>query len=312
MTVRSRVAAWLRGAFLDNAAIKFVSLVLALTIFILVNTGQDVVIGAYVGVSYTMPKDRVLTSERVDQVRITIKGSWRRTKRFDERELDRIHVDLTGRGDGVFQFQEDMIRLPHGLELLSITPQTMQLHFEPLTSRSVPVDARWVGQPSPGYHVVAIKPLQPTVTVRGAESAVSRVRRVSSIEVAVDGHSDDFTERASLVVPPGVELVDRAVMVEVQIAPDQAVRELTGVPVAVRPVFGTGDLTDRFTIEPATVTVTLHGTQPALEAAVEQGVTAYVKLSPDDPGGHPADVLIQAEGVAVVVSPREVDVARRK
>jgi len=126
-----KVTGWLRGAFLDNAAIKFVSLVLAVTIFILVNTGQDVDIGVTVPVRYTMPKDRVLVSERVDQVRLSIRGSWRRTKRFDEREIEPITVDMTARGDGLLLFQEDMIRLPHGLELLSIAPQSAPLRFEP-------------------------------------------------------------------------------------------------------------------------------------------------------------------------------------
>ena len=40
---------WIRAAIFDNAAIKFVSLVLAVTLFILVNTGQDVTIWIDVG-----------------------------------------------------------------------------------------------------------------------------------------------------------------------------------------------------------------------------------------------------------------------
>ena len=312
MSFGDKVTGWLRGAFLDNAAIKFVSLVLAVTIFILVNTGQDVDIGVTVPVRYTMPKDRVLVSERVDQVRLSIRGSWRRTKRFDEREIEPIHIDLVARTDGLLLFQEDMIRLPHGLELLSIAPQSAPLRFEPLVSRSVPIVVRTVGEPAPGNHVIEIEPLQETVTVRGAESAVARVERIQTIEVALDGRSDSFTTTASLVAPPGVELVDRLTPVKVTIVPDEGEQLLEAVPVAVRPVFGSGDLGERFTVSPATVQVTLHGTQPEIEAAVAQGVEVYVKLSPDDPGGRSVEVLVHAPGVGHQVDPPTVQVTRKR
>jgi YbbR domain-containing protein len=312
MSFGDRLGGWLRGAFLDNAAIKFVSLVLAVTIFILVNTGQDVDIGVTVPVRYTMPRDRVLVSERIDQVRLSIRGSWRRTKRFDEREIEPIHIDLTARGDGLLLFQEDMVRLPHGLELLSIAPQSTPLRFEPLVSRSVPIVVRTVGEPAPGNHVAETRPAQETVTIRGAESAVARVDRVQTIEVAVDGRSDSFTTTAQLVAPPDVELVDRLTPVKVTIVPDEFERALDAVPVAVRPVFGTGDLGERFTVTPATVRVTLHGTEPKIEAALAQGVDAYVKVSPDDPAGRPVEVLVRAVGVGHQVDPPTVQLARKR
>jgi YbbR domain-containing protein len=302
---------WLRAAFVDNAAIKFVSLVLAVTIFILVNTGQDVDIGVTVPVRYNMPKDKVLVSERVDQVRLSIRGSWRRTKRFDEREIEPIQIDLSERGDGVLLFQEDMVRLPHGLKLLSIAPQSVPLRFERVASRSVPVVARTVGQPAPGYHLVGAVPVQGTVTVRGAQSAVARVDRVDSIEVALDGRGESFNTTASLITPPGVELADPQVPVQVTIAADETTRQLPPVRVAVRPVFGTGDLGDRFAIAPPLVAVTLHGTPEQIERAVAAGVEAYVKLSPDDPAGHAIEVMVRAEGVGHEVAPAEVTVARR-
>ncbi len=312
MTFGQRLSGWLRGAFLDNAAIKFVSLVLSVTIFILVNTGQDVDIGVTVPIRYTMPKDRVLVSEQVDQVRLSIRGSWRRTKRFDEREIEPIHIDLTTRGDGLLLFQEDMVRLPHGLELLSIAPQSAPLRFEPLVSRSVPIAVRTVGEPAPGSHVVEVRPSQETVTIRGAQSAVARVDRVQTIEVAVDGRSESFTATASLVAPPDVELVDRLTPVMVTIAADEGERVVDAVPVVIHPVFGGGDLGDRFAVTPPAVTVTLHGTAAEIEAALAQGIEAYVKVSPDDPAGRSVEVLVRAPGVGHQVDPPSVQLTRKR
>ena len=45
---RALLRRWLRAAFVDNAALKFVAFVLALTLFILVHGDEDAVIGATV------------------------------------------------------------------------------------------------------------------------------------------------------------------------------------------------------------------------------------------------------------------------
>jgi hypothetical protein len=91
---RGAIRRWLQSAMFDNVGLKFLSIVLAVTVFLLVNTDKDREIAARVGVSYTLPEDKVLVSDRIDEVRVTIKGAWRRLRKFDEREVDRINLDL--------------------------------------------------------------------------------------------------------------------------------------------------------------------------------------------------------------------------
>src|SRR4051812_20978957 len=79
----SRVQAWLRGALLDHLPVKALALLLTLTVFLLVGSDEDREIAAHVGVSYVLPDGKVLVSKRVDEVRVTIKGPWRKIKRFD-------------------------------------------------------------------------------------------------------------------------------------------------------------------------------------------------------------------------------------
>src|SRR5262245_14540089 len=90
----------LRQAFLGNLGLKFLSLVLALTVFLLFNTDREREISARVGVSYTLPGDRVLVSERLTEVRVGLRGPWRKLRRFDERSIDRIDIDLRNAKDG--------------------------------------------------------------------------------------------------------------------------------------------------------------------------------------------------------------------
>ena len=91
---RGAVRRWLRSALFDNLGLKFLSMVLAVTVFLLVNTDKDREMTVEVGVSYTLPEDKVLVSDRIDDVRVTLKGSWRRLRKIDPRELDRVNLDL--------------------------------------------------------------------------------------------------------------------------------------------------------------------------------------------------------------------------
>jgi hypothetical protein len=112
---RSPLGRWIHSALFDNVGLKFLSMVLAITVFLLVNTDRDREITARVGVSYTLPDDKVLVSERLDEVRVTIKGPWQRLRRFDERSVDRINLDLRRAQSGEITVTPDMISLPSGL-----------------------------------------------------------------------------------------------------------------------------------------------------------------------------------------------------
>src|SRR5689334_17706877 len=108
---RSAVSRWLHGALFENVGLKALSLILAITVFLLVNTDRDREITARVGVAYTLPDDRVLVSERLDEVRVTIKGRWQRLRKFDERSLDRITLDLRRQPSGDVPITADMLEL---------------------------------------------------------------------------------------------------------------------------------------------------------------------------------------------------------
>src|SRR4051794_10547678 len=97
-------------ALVDELPLKIVSMVIAVTLFVIVRSDKDAATGAYVKVIYTLPTDRVLVSDPVGEVRVGVRGSWTRLQRFDERALDPIRVDLKDAHDGVFHFDESMVK----------------------------------------------------------------------------------------------------------------------------------------------------------------------------------------------------------
>src|SRR5215470_4681507 len=126
---RGAVRRWLRSAMFDNLGLKFLSMVLAVTVFLLVSTDKDREMTIAVGVSYTLPEDKALISERIDDVRVTIKGSWRRLRKVDPHEIAPINLDLRRTTGGEIAISPDMIHLPSGVAITSINPRYVRVAF---------------------------------------------------------------------------------------------------------------------------------------------------------------------------------------
>lgn len=302
---------WLRSAIFDNASIKIVALVLSITVFILVNTG-DAVINIRVGIVYTMPEDRVLVSNPVDSVRIAISGSWRRIKRFDEREIGRIHIDLRKQSEGEYVLDRSMFKLPPGIKLVAIDPRSIRLSFEKRESRSVPVAVPTEGKPVRGYQVSSITTTPNQVTIHGAKSAIERIETLVSTKVSLNGRTTSFTETVSLISPEKfVEIEGPAkVQVSVELSQELTTHQVKNVPVQIRGTGLTDGVLDRFSTDPATVDVILHGPLLAVEAATKEPLAAYVRVFADDVYStkqrRPEVVVELPKGIGSRVEPRSV------
>ncbi|MBI4508724.1 MAG: hypothetical protein HY698_03745 [Deltaproteobacteria bacterium] len=308
----------LRRAILDNAALKLVSFILAVTLFILVRGEKDTVKLAHMRVVYTFPEDRVLMSEPLSEIRVMVKGPWTRVKRFDEKEMDPVHVDLTKVTDGELSFQEDMLRLPPGLQVISINPSSIRLEFQKTTTKSVPVEVTLDGVPLHGYKVERTVARPEKVTIRGAKSVVDATTSVLTRRIPVEGRSSSLVERTHLApTEEHVQVVGGGpIEVELTIVEEPAQLTLADIPIEVSALSLQPSLAGRAEVTPTNATVVLRGGLNAIEAVSRHRVTAVVEAHADDAArgrGRKAPVLVQGVpmGVAVEVHPREVTLSFR-
>lgn len=307
-----------RRLFVDNAALKVVSIILAVTLFILVHGERDTIVTANIKVVYTMPQDRVLTSEPVEEVRVRIRGPWTRVKRFDERDVDPIYVDLNDVGDGELSFQEDMVRLPPGLKISSINPPVIRLAFEKLTTKQVPVSVTLEGEPARGHKVEGTTARPDRVTIRGAKSAVDRTQSVETRRLSISGKTSEMRERVSFApLEETLSVIDAVnVEVEVRIVEEQAEQILENVRVTPAVASGAA-VEDGPDVTPATVRVILRGARNVLEELDQTAIKGRVRLEPEDlliGRARKASVVLEGvpPGVTVEVTPAEVTVSGGK
>jgi YbbR domain-containing protein len=305
---RYGIRKFIHGALFENLGLKFLSMVLAITVFLLVNTDRDREISARVGVSYTLPDDKVLVSDRLDEVRVSIKGPWQRLRRFDERELERINIDLRRAQTGDVYITPDMIALPSGLRVTSIAPRTIRVVFDRRVEKIVEVQPQLVGRPMHGYVVSEVKSMPTTVKVRGAERALKMLFSVRTQEVSVDGRTEAFATDTKVMTPDDVEPADSGqVTVQIQIEEELVTRKLPGLAVRVG---GDGVDPARWQVSPAQVDITLTGTLLAVEKA-KAALAPVVRPSANDT--RPREVAVSIEGlppgIGVKISPERVKIS---
>ncbi len=303
---RSPIHGWLRGALLDNTGLKFLSMVLAVTVFLLVNTDKDREITARVGVAYRLPEDKVLVSERVDEIRVTIRGAWRRLRKFDEREVERINLDLQHASSGEIPLTSDMIKLPSGVTITSINPRFIHVAFDKRVDKVVEVVPAIAGRPQHGYVVAEAKPQPATVKLRGGEGMLAALTSIHTREIGLEGRTDSFAAETEAAPPEGVEVVGNPpINVQIRVDEELVTRKAPGLSVVVR---SDGDPA-RWRVTPAQVEVTLTGALLAVEKA-RASLVPVVKLGPDSKARE-AEVTVDGlpPGIGVKISPEHVKLA---
>lgn len=315
----SRLWGALRGTFTENLAFKLLAVILSTTLFLLVNTDRDREIMARVGVSYTLPDGKVLVSPRLDEVRINVRGPWRRLRRFDEREIDRVNLDLSRVSSGEAAITADMIKLPPGLTLVSWSPRTVPVAFEERVEKTIEVSPMVVGRPLHGYVVSEINVTPRTVRVRGAAGDLAGLAVLRTAEIRVDGRSTNLDAVVALNPPDGVEVFPPGpVSVELHLEELLVTRRLPGIAVTL-----TGDSVSPTALqaEPAEVEVVLTGSMRAVEAAaglVGKTLLPTVRVAASDLGRrHSAPVTpVMADGLpaglGIEIVPSRVQVGPRK
>jgi YbbR domain-containing protein len=272
---------FLRRFFLDNLALKVLSLSLAVTLFVLVKGERDAQTGGFVKVIYSFPADRVLMTDPPERVRVSVRGPWSRINRFDEHELDPIRVDLNTSFSGDFKFQDDMVKLPQGLRVASFNPPTVRLEFDPRVTRTIPVRPVLDGAPAPGFRVEATEVEPTVVSLTGAQTVLDGLSHVGTELVRIQGAHGPVVRAVELAqLPRHVELVDDGrVKVSVRIVPEMGELIIPRVPVTA--VGGPPPAR----IEPPAVDILVRGPRATLDGLAVDALAASVDVR--DMGDRP-------------------------
>jgi len=199
---------FLKGAFTENVGLKAVSLALAVGLFAFLYGQQDeqqrTIPVAVVIRPPAEDANRELMTQIPASIHVTLRGPARALDRLIQTGVPPVELDLRQGHKEQIVFDESMFHLPPDTRVTIIDPPSIDLEWEDVISRQIPVQASIAGQPATGYIVKGEPEVEPPqITVRGPQSLVEVMQFARLAPFDVSGLSEGtHRRRIAIDAPP--------------------------------------------------------------------------------------------------------------
>lgn len=312
------VASWLellRRSLTANLGLKAVSLALAIALAFYQRGAQE-------EQQRTLPADVILRlpTEEVGRelmslvppsVNVTVRGTTRALQPLTQTGLPPIEIDLRLGERKVIEFDSDQLSLPPGVYANVIDPPAIELEWQNIVERDVPLRARLAGEVSEGFKVTSIRVEPATIKARGPRTLVEVLQFVALTPFDLSGKADGiYRHRVALTPAPQrvAYLGPQSAVVDVTVGQEVAERRFRERPVTVVGL-------PKAVTRPPSVDVRVKGPPGAVAALREEMIVPRV-VSPDKPlggrearhGSMVATVAVDLTGVELEIQPPTVTV----
>ena len=258
----SRLDKLLRRVFVEDWSLKLLSLAIAIVLWLLV-TGQNEPVTAHLNVqlNFIRPQSLEISNDPPRTVDVMLTGS--RNKLDDLTSLDLVAtVDLSDQraGERVLRLADKaQISLPQGVKVDGFQPSAIPVRLEPIIERQVVIEPRLEGKPADSFEVYSVHPNKGSVMVRGPESRVLALQKVTTESIWLGGRKESFTApNVAIDVPdPKVDLLEPIVSVDVEIGERRIEKTFSGVAATSA---------DGGRVQPASVSATVLGPASMVES----------------------------------------------
>jgi YbbR domain-containing protein len=281
-----------------NMGLRFISVLLALGLWIFVNAGQKgSLVTLQVPIGYgRLPPGYIIVNPHPDFVKIQVSGPRTLLSLIEPNRLA-LRLDLTGVGVGQASFKigPDAFPVPRQTSVASVSPSQIVLDIDRIVTRQVRVHLHIIGKPGPGYKIATVGVTPATVAVKGPSREINSIEQVNTDSFDMNGITADTTRTLALLPPEGVARLDTdEVTAEVMLTPVIADKEFHSIPVDVR------DTQYKFKVDPTHVNLTVRGTVQVLAKLDLRGLV-YVEANGIAPGYHRLPVEVDLpDGVQLV------------
>lgn len=279
MNALSWLGAWLKQALTENLGLKAMALVFSLGLFGYIHAQEDVMERTVPVSVISVPPvggDRELMSRIPPSIHITLRASARSIAELLQKGIAPVEVDLRQGYPESVEFSRDMFLLPRDAELVLVDPPRLDLEWEDIVTRQVPLETKVVGTPAEGRVVKGSPRIEPErVIVRGPESVVGTMQFAELEPYVVTGLTEGtWARRIAIKAPP-----DRARILGVPAATVavDVVRELSTRVFTAREVIVVGAVGAHST--PRTVDVTIVGPPELVSALTAEQIVPIADLS---------------------------------
>lgn len=293
---------WLRQAFTRNLGLKAIALLFALGFYSYVH-GQENIQQRTLPISVvTLPPDageKVLMTQLPPSIHVTVRGPGRALTELVQGGVRQVELDLRSGYPKEIVFNREMFRLPAQLEMLEVVPPSLELEWEQLITRQVPLQASITGKLADGFILKGEPRVEPEkITVRGPQRLVEVIQFARLAPYNVTGLTEGTFPRRIAIDPPAdriEHLGSPAATVRVEVKRRESEKLFSDIPIHV---IGPGRAASAF---PSTVDVTIIGPPDVVRAIRAEQIVPKADLvgakkwNPNSTGSGSADVPITVD-----------------
>jgi len=195
----------MRARWTTNLLLKAFALLLALFLWNLYRTEAQAVRSLTVPIQFeNLAEDREVAGDVPGSITVQVEAPEPLARTLSPEWIDAI-VDLRSAeiGEKEFALGPDVVRLPAGARLVSVSPPAVKLRIEARASKQVPIEARVRGSVKEGFVLGSISVQPVFATIVGAESEVAKATKALTEPVVVNGRDATFQAGVALVIENG-------------------------------------------------------------------------------------------------------------
>jgi YbbR domain-containing protein len=179
----------MRNLFFGNLSLKISALLLSVFLWLFVTSRGQSEISLEVPLEFkNVPAGYGIVTASTKAVNVTVRGQEGLMKSLQPADV-RVSVDLakSKAGEAIYYINKDDIRLPYSMSAMNVAPSSVKLDIEQMVTKSVRVRPTVIGIPPDGYIIKSIDVQPRTVTIRGLESDVKRIRELRTDVIDLSG-----------------------------------------------------------------------------------------------------------------------------
>lgn len=269
----------------DIWIIRFVALIISVILWILVMGGKKVSLSKPVALDFQLPPHLMLSNQPPTDVLIRVVGPQAFLDEFDRRKLV-IPINLlkSRAGDMELKIEPEMLKIPLGVQLESITPKTIPLKLGLAAKKRVPVRAVLSNQLPEGLRILSITTRPSTVEIRGPENRLQSIESVKTDPITISPNSlkQEYDVAIAIKEHPGIVVGDQISVVNVtfQLEGSLARKWFRRIPIRIKSgdtILSSRDR--RLRVRPAFVDFLLEGPQGVLSRFDVANFDVWAELS---------------------------------
>ncbi len=220
--------------------LRIISLILGFSLWAYISGSRQI---KMVTKAFTVPiyfeniTDNVILMEDVFyEVNVQLRGPEKTIRTLDLKDLY-VSIDLENKAFGIHSIPltERMIHRPKGIQVVGITPNTVQFRIERKLKKLLPVKPTIVGNVAEGFEIKKVLPSPPALELEGPASEFQKRDYISTEPIDVSGKTTSFTTKGFVVLKSDYLKVtkDSSVKISVIIGEETKTRNFRGIPVTL-------------------------------------------------------------------------------